>query len=263
MDTEVSFGSDHGPTDRGAGSALSEPALWSRLEAFEIDDRSAGRDFTARLAEETGWSRATAEAAILEYKRFLYLAMVSDRPVTPSIAVDLVWHQHLAYSRSYWERLCPEVLGRALHHEPTAGGPDERARYLSQYEQTLRLYAAEFGAPPPRQFWPSAAQRFAAKAQPRLYAPATHFLIQGGMALWLGALMLALTLAALDALFAWPLFVMLGVSGAVWAIRRLLRRARRGRSGSLEMGVGLGTGVAISGDSDGDGDSGCGGGCGD
>ncbi|MBU7580303.1 MAG: hypothetical protein KAF27_07490 [Porphyrobacter sp.] len=55
---------------------------------------------------------------------------------------------------------CPSVLGDDLHHGPTEGGPDERARYYRQYADTLAAYEAAFGIAPPADIWPSAHQRF-------------------------------------------------------------------------------------------------------
>ncbi|WP_443026122.1 glycine-rich domain-containing protein, partial [Sphingomonas sp. CCH9-H8] len=68
---------------------------------------------------------------------------------TPSDAVDQAWHLHLTYTRDYWEHFCPDVLGRALHHGPTAGGADEHRRYYRQYAETLARYEAAFGIAPP------------------------------------------------------------------------------------------------------------------
>ena len=74
--------------------------------------------FAKRLSRENGWSIHYTARAIAEYNRFVYLAAVSPTPVTPSEVVDKVWHLHLLYTRSYWQGLCAEVLGRPLHHDP-------------------------------------------------------------------------------------------------------------------------------------------------
>ncbi|NIJ20420.1 hypothetical protein FHS95_002112 [Sphingomonas naasensis] len=132
--------------------------IWSALSRYSIGPQDAALPFAARLARENGWSRAEAERVIEEYKRFCFLAVTAGHPVTPSDQVDQAWHLHLTYSRDYWERFCPEVLGRALHHGPTAGGSDEQHRYFTQYAETLRSYERVFG-PPPADLWPDAARR--------------------------------------------------------------------------------------------------------
>jgi len=133
--------------------------LWRALEGYTIGPDDAALTFAARLARENRWTPAFAGRVIGEYKRFCFLAMTAAHQVTPSDAVDQAWHLHLTYSRDYWERFCPEVLGRELHHGPTAGGSRERDRYFEQYAQTLRSYEAAFG-PAPDDIWPGARKRF-------------------------------------------------------------------------------------------------------
>jgi len=133
--------------------------IWRALQIYEIGPPDAALTFPARLARENRWSEAFAERVIEEYKRFCFLAVTAGHEVTPSDAVDQAWHLHLTYSRDYWLRFCPEVLGRDLHHGPTAGGGAEQARYFEQYARTLQSYEAAFG-PAPVDIWPSARQRF-------------------------------------------------------------------------------------------------------
>lgn len=139
--------------------ALRDPELWRRLVEYRIGPADAALTFPQRLARENRWAQPFAERVIVEYRRFCYLAVAGADPVTPSDAVDQAWHLHLTYSRDYWDRFCPEVLGKALHHGPTEGGPAERDRYYEQYARTLRTYEAEFG-PPPADIWPPAKTRF-------------------------------------------------------------------------------------------------------
>lgn len=134
---------------------IHDGARWSAIESFRFDEGAPAYGFAHRLAEEQGWTPAFTERVLHEYRRFLYLAATSDQPVTPSKAVDETWHLHLTYTRSYWERLCPAVLGRPLHHEPTRGGIDEAGRFEKQYRDTLRRYRETFGEPPAA-IWPSA-----------------------------------------------------------------------------------------------------------
>lgn len=136
---------------------------WNALQAMRIGPQAAPLTFTARLARDNGWSLAYAETVVGEYKRFLYLASISPQPVTPSDEVDQAWHLHLAYSRHYWDVLCGNILGRPLHHGPTAGGARDAGRYRRQYEDTLARYRAVFGSEPPVAIWPDAATRFSAR----------------------------------------------------------------------------------------------------
>lgn len=136
-----------------------EAALYQRLREFEFDEPGTELTFAARLARENGWSRRYVHRVIDEYKKFAFLSVVSGNVVCPSEDVDEVWHLHLTYTRSYWHVFCP-LLGRPLHHHPTKGGPAELAKHIRWYGQTLVSYRRWFGGDPPRNIWPSAAQRF-------------------------------------------------------------------------------------------------------
>ncbi|QDV36521.1 TIGR04222 domain-containing membrane protein [Tautonia plasticadhaerens] len=137
-----------------------QSTLWGRIAAFELDEPGAPLTFTRRLARENGWGEAYARRAVEEYRRFLFLAMASGHPVTPSDQVDQAWHLHLTYTRSYWDDLCGGVLGRPLHHGPTRGGAEESAKFHDWYGRTLDSYRRFFGEEPPADFWPPAADRF-------------------------------------------------------------------------------------------------------
>lgn len=140
-------------------SGYRDHSVWQSLSRYMIGPDDAALPFAARLARENGWSATQAGRVLEEYRRFCFLAVASASQVTPSDAVDQAWHLHLTYSRDYWERFCPEVLGRPLHHGPTAGGAAEAHRYFEQYAETLRLYEQVFGELPPQDLWPDAARR--------------------------------------------------------------------------------------------------------
>ncbi len=153
---------------------LPPPSLLHQIERFALDDPTAALPFSTRLAQQQGWSPGYTERVIAEYKRFIYLAATARHPVTPSADVDEVWHLHLTYTRSYWEQLCGEVLGKPLHHDPTRGGHAQASMFHDLYNQTLALYAQTFGSAPPPDIWPPAAQRFARQEH---HAPATHWMV--------------------------------------------------------------------------------------
>ena len=142
--------------------------LWSSLCHFIVGgiqendpagSRGPALSFAMRLARENRWNIEFANRCIEEYKRFLYLAARAPHRVTPSDAVDQVWHQHLVYTENYWNDLCTNILPSPLHHGPTRGGKAERARHVDQYELTLETYQQYFGDPP-IDIWPVAVERF-------------------------------------------------------------------------------------------------------
>ncbi|MDB5707705.1 MAG: hypothetical protein JWN66_4821 [Sphingomonas bacterium] len=156
--------------------------VWAALSLYLIGPPDAALPFSARLARENGWNEAFAARVIEEYKRFCFLAVTGNGEMTPSDAVDQAWHLHLTYSRDYWERFCPEILGRSLHHGPTAGGGDERHRYFEQYAETLKAYEIAFGEVPPADVWPGAVRRLIEDPKARRVHPRDAVIIPRTMA---------------------------------------------------------------------------------
>jgi uncharacterized protein (TIGR04222 family) len=154
--------------------------LLSRILSFDIDGGEHALPFAARLAREQGWSRTYAERVIAEYRRYVFLAVTSPTPVCPSEDVDAAWHLHLTYTRSYWKRLCGEVLGRPLHHEPTKGGPSEADKHLAMYARTLAAYREAFGRDAPEDIWPAAKDRFGDDLRHRAVNTARNWVVPKG-----------------------------------------------------------------------------------
>ena len=166
------------------------PAIWTQGD-HALWDRVARHDFgsgqplgfSRRMARDKGWTAGFTQAAIGEYRRFCFLAVVSSAPVTPSEEVDEVWHMHLTYTRDYWDVWCAQVLGRPLHHDPTRGGPAEQAKFHAQYAATLALYENYFG-PPDAAFWPATHLRIAAMPRFRSYDATRWLLLPRPARLW-------------------------------------------------------------------------------
>lgn len=176
--------------DSSPQSAWPDHPVWQRLQAFTIGPEDAALSFAQRLARENGWTAGFAERVIEEYKRFCFLAVTGDGQCTPSDAVDQAWHLHLTYSRDYWQRYCPDVLGAELHHGPTKGGTAERDRFFEQYAATLKRYEQTFG-PPPADIWPGAAQRLLDDPRARRVHPRDGLVVRRGkLAAWLLAALL-------------------------------------------------------------------------
>lgn len=134
--------------------------LYRRIQEFSVDKSDSDFPFSQRLARENGWADDYAQRVIDEYKKFAFLAVAADHPVTPSDQVDQVWHLHLVYTHSYWDEFCQKVLQQPLHHVPTCGGEREHAKFNKWYAKTLTSYEAFFGYQPPEDIWPAADVRF-------------------------------------------------------------------------------------------------------
>lgn len=184
----------------GPHEPLADHPVWKALSHYIVGPENAALPFVERLARENCWRRAHAERVFEEYRRFCFLAVTCGHVVTPSDAVDQAWHLHLTYTRDYWERFCPLVLGRPLHHGPTAGGADEQHRFFLHYAETLRSYERVFGQPP-TDLWPDAGRRLtqdhkARRVHPRdaFIVPRRHVAVLAGLS---GLALLAVAIGAL------------------------------------------------------------------
>lgn len=129
---------------------MTNSSLWEKLNRYQVAAPQQ-QLFINKLQSETGWDKNYCLLAIDEYKKFIYLACISKTPVTPSKAIDAVWHLHLTFSRSYWIDLCDNILQRPIHHDPSE--ENDEALMQDQYQYTLQKYANEFGVEAPVAVW--------------------------------------------------------------------------------------------------------------
>jgi hypothetical protein len=120
--------------------------LWLTIQKYDLDLPVSEYGFSTRLAHENYWSRHFTQRAIMEYKKFMYLAATSDMMVSPSAVVDTVWHQHLIFTQSYRD-FC-NVLGKEIQHVPSTHNREDFAKFMSAKERTNNLYAKVFGEQP-------------------------------------------------------------------------------------------------------------------
>jgi hypothetical protein len=148
----------------------SKKALWESLRDYQFEnlvpphltDRVAelfgGADastkaFASKLSRKLGWTTGFALRAIGEYKRFVYLGVISTTNVTPSKVVDQVWHEHQLFTKGYRE-FCRDVIDKEFDHTPELIPlPQQTLLFSQQYLDTLALYRAEFNVEPPADIW--------------------------------------------------------------------------------------------------------------
>lgn len=134
---------------------MKDSNLWHKIKSFQLDDPESQLTFSEKLAKENSWSKNYAESVIEEYKKFVYLSCIAPGGLTPSKPVDIAWHLHLTYTKSYWEDLCEKVLKKKLHHKPSRGGSSEDEKHSQAYNYLFNVYNREFKNPPPGNIWPS------------------------------------------------------------------------------------------------------------
>ncbi|EAY27227.1 glycine-rich domain-containing protein [Microscilla marina] len=124
--------------------------LWNKIVAFDFDNPPAEYSFTLRLAKENNWTKNFTTEAILEYKKFMYLAATSQGMVSPSKIVDIVWHQHLIFTQSYCS-FC-QILGKNVQHIPSTHDKKDFQKFQEAASRTKHLYTQTFGKQP-KAFW--------------------------------------------------------------------------------------------------------------
>lgn len=120
--------------------------LWDKILQFDLDSPPGEYSFSLRLANENYWTKNFTEEAIMEYRKFMYLAATSDFMVSPSEIIDIVWHQHLIFTQSY-QSFCG-LLGKQVQHIPSTHNREEFEKFKQAKERTKKLYLASFGEQP-------------------------------------------------------------------------------------------------------------------
>lgn len=132
---------------------LVPPALWDNIKERFGGENASTKAFAGKIARKLGWSEKFSLKAVTEYKKFVYLGVISDFAVTPSRVIDKVWHEHLLFSKAYRE-FCTGVIQYNFDHNPELIPMDEQtAAFNEQYHSTLELYKREFGIEPPTAIW--------------------------------------------------------------------------------------------------------------
>ncbi|MFN5318358.1 MAG: glycine-rich domain-containing protein [Bacteroidia bacterium] len=128
-------------------------SLWDEISAKFGGQNPFTKAFADKLSRKLNWKKNFASKAIWEYKKFVYMGVISDFSVTPSKVIDQVWHEHLLFSSGY-RKFCKDVIRYDFDHNPelvNIGSQTEA--FASQYFQTIELYKKEFGIEPPSEIW--------------------------------------------------------------------------------------------------------------
>ena len=129
------------------------PNAWGKIrERFGRTDAYT-LAFADKIARKHQWKKPFCLKAISEYKKFIFLAVISDFNVTPSKYIDVVWHEHLLFTKAYRD-FCSEIIDYNLDHFPELIPIDEQTEtYKEQYLATIRSYIKEFGVLPLADVW--------------------------------------------------------------------------------------------------------------
>lgn len=131
---------------------ISRKDLWEKIDRLDFGGLEDGM-FFKQLAKENNWGNHFTRQAIKEYKKFMYLAAVSDVRVVPPKIVDKVWHKHLCFTNHYWNTFCPKILEKNIHHQPSSQTQEAGSQDAGDFRSTVDKYKEEFNASPPAFIW--------------------------------------------------------------------------------------------------------------
>jgi len=100
-----------------------------------------------------------ANIYIDEYKKYLYLSLVTKTEQTPSEEVDQVWHYHISYLQDYQVFSSQKMGSDFFHHNPSDGTTEDDVKYRGVYDNTKSALQNFFGSVN-RYAWPSTQIRF-------------------------------------------------------------------------------------------------------
>lgn len=123
-----------------------DKTLWKKVVVFSFDNPNDEYGFSTRLALENHWTLYFTQSAMLEYKKFMFLAATNNEMVSPSEIVDIVWHQHLIFTNSYSD-FC-NLVGKRIEHIPSTHNRSEFDKFQIAKERTKELYELNFGSQP-------------------------------------------------------------------------------------------------------------------
>lgn len=136
-------------TKSARGSAgLTDPNLWARIRLAPLPVTCDGAEFARALANAHDMPLRDAREVEQEYRRFLYLAAVSEAQRVAPVQVRLAWQLHA--SAPDYAAFCNGVLQKPLPLDDTS----RMLGAAAAYQQTRSDYSREFGQEPTRFVWP-------------------------------------------------------------------------------------------------------------
>lgn len=98
-----------------------------------------------RMVDKYKWSEVEARECFEDLKKFLYMAVIADKPVAPTEKLDEMWHNFILYTLDY-DEFCKTRLGMFVHHRPRRRDDPKSTRNMRQ--ETLDFAHELFGSLP-------------------------------------------------------------------------------------------------------------------
>ncbi len=128
--------------------AFQDP-LWQRIQDIKLENLKKGL-FFRQLMSEYGWKPFLANHALQEYKRFMYLCVVTRKNLKAPKLIDKVWRLHMRDKDEYYYRFCIVTLRHLVRH------PSERStdvRLIENQRYIASAYKYYFKEAMPSRIW--------------------------------------------------------------------------------------------------------------
>lgn len=129
---------------------MTDPHLWNRIRIAPLPASKAQHEFAQALAQLSDLPVFEAREVEEEYRRFLYLAAITDALRVPPEPVRKAWLMHSQAPE--YTAFCAGVLGKPL----VLDDGTRKFGANAAYRRTLERYVHEFGEEPPATVWPAA-----------------------------------------------------------------------------------------------------------
>jgi hypothetical protein len=132
---------------------LVPPSLKDHLRELFGDNGASLLAFASKVAKKHNWPLAFTLRAIEEYKKYVYLGVTSKYVVSPPKLIDVIWHEHILFTKGYRD-FCDDVLHQHFDHHPELVPFDPQTGIMdAQYHKILEYYEREFNTTPPADIW--------------------------------------------------------------------------------------------------------------
>jgi hypothetical protein len=98
-----------------------------------------------RMMDKYKWDESESCECFEDLKKFLYMAVMADKPVAPTEKLDEMWHNFILYTMDY-DEFCRTRLGIFVHHRPRRRDDPKSTRNMRQ--ETLDFALELFGELP-------------------------------------------------------------------------------------------------------------------
>ncbi|KAB1154642.1 hypothetical protein F7018_14030 [Tenacibaculum aiptasiae] len=94
-----------------------------------------------KIAEISFKNQVDSDQLLIEMVKFLNLIHITNEKLSPSVLVDLAWHEFILFTR-YYNEFCLTHYSRFIHHTPSENSEPKT------FQKTIELYIKHYNKPP-------------------------------------------------------------------------------------------------------------------